>query len=95
MSLVKHTRTGGSVLNGKKDAVVIRHIAVLREGNNGWTQELNLVSWYGQEAKYDIRWWSSDKLSSGKGITLRDDEVDTLYQSLQLIIDEVKERIRV
>ncbi|WP_144460323.1 YdbC family protein [Siminovitchia fortis] len=67
----------------KNDAVtIIKHIAVLREGKNGWTQELNIVSWYGKEAKYDIRWWSKDKLDSGKGITLRHDEMLVLKNAI-------------
>lgn len=71
----------------KKDANVIEHHAVLREGNNGWRQELNVVSWYGQEPKFDIRWWSSDKGSSGKGITLRDDELFKLHEALNDLVD--------
>lgn len=32
-----------------------KHIAVLNEKANGWKKELNLVSWGGRDAKYDIR----------------------------------------
>jgi hypothetical protein len=44
----------------------------------GWTKELNLVSWNGREAKYDIREWSEDHKKMGKGITLGRDEARAL-----------------
>ena len=44
-------------------------IACLSEEKGGWTKELNLVSWNGNEPKYDIRSWSSDHTKMGKGIT--------------------------
>jgi len=30
-------------------------IGVLSESKKGWKKELNLISWNGREAKYDIR----------------------------------------
>lgn len=35
-------------------------IACLSEEPHGWTKEINLVSWNGNEVKYDIRAWSAD-----------------------------------
>ena len=37
-------------------------IAVLSENNKGWTKELNIVSYNGRPAKYDIREWSPDHI---------------------------------
>ena len=49
---------------------VVKEIAVLSEKSNGWTKELNLVSWNGGEPKYDIRDWAPDREKMGKGVTL-------------------------
>jgi len=35
---------------------VIEEIAVLYESQAGWTKELNIISWNGDEPKYDVRW---------------------------------------
>lgn len=43
-----------------------------------WPKELNLVSWNGREPKYDIRPWSPDHESMGKGITLSEEELFSL-----------------
>lgn len=71
----------------RKDAKIIEHFAVLRTGNNGWQQELNLVSWYGKEPKFDIRWWSANRDASGKGITLRNDELFKLHETLKGLVE--------
>ena len=47
----------------------------LSKAANGWTKELNLVSWNNREAKYDIRTWDEEHESMGKGITLDKEEL--------------------
>lgn len=44
-------------------------------GNRKWKIRLNLISWNGGEPKYDIRTWSEDGQSMGKGISLSRDEL--------------------
>lgn len=61
-----------------------KHIAVLSTSNKGWQKELNMVSWNNRPAKYDIREWSPDHEKMGKGITLSEDEMRTLIESLNL-----------
>ena len=56
------------------------HIGVVSQGKGGWQVELNLVSWSGREAKYDIRSWSTDHQKMGKGITMTKEELQTLGQ---------------
>jgi len=58
------------------------HLAVLSTNPSGWTKELNLVSWNGRAAKYDIREWSPDHQKMGKGITLTADELNELIASI-------------
>lgn len=58
---------------------IVKHIAVLSENaKTGWKKELNIVSWNGNEPKYDIREWSADHIKMGKGITLTEDEYKVL-----------------
>lgn len=57
---------------------IIEHYQVLRVADNGWTRELNLVSWYGKEPMYDVRWWSPDKRKAGKGVSLSHEEMSCL-----------------
>ena len=72
--------------NGKKDAdfrfEIIKSIGVLSTNAKGWSKELNLVSWNGRDAKYDIREWSPDHLKMGKGITMTDAEFIKLSEIL-------------
>lgn len=53
-------------------------LGVLSENPKGWTKELNLISWNGRDPKYDIREWSPDHTRMGKGVTLSDEEFETL-----------------
>ena len=57
-------------------------IGVLGETGNGWTKELNLVSWNEREPVYDIRTWNENHDRMGKGITLSIDEVKSLKDLL-------------
>jgi len=60
-----------------------RHFGVLKTQYSGWNKELNLVSWNGAEAKFDIRDWSPDHKACGKGITFDSEEAQLLLQYLQ------------
>ena len=62
---------------------VVKEIAVLSEKSNGWTKELNLVSWNGGEPKYDIRDWAPDREKMGKGVTLTAAELQCLSDAIQ------------
>lgn len=62
---------------------ITRHIATLSASPKGWTKELNLVSWNGREAKYDIRDWSPDHTKMGKGVTLSGEEIFELGRAIQ------------
>lgn len=55
-----------------------KSIGTVAEGKGGWNLELNLVSWGGRPAKYDLRSWSPDHQKMGKGLTLTKDELVAL-----------------
>ena len=59
-----------------------KNLGTLGEGKGGWNLELNLVSWGGRPAKYDIRSWSPDHQKMGKGITLTKEELESLKKLL-------------
>ena len=44
-------------------------IGVLRKSNNGWTRELNVISWNGSAPKFDIREWDPLHEKMTKGIS--------------------------
>ena len=62
---------------------IIKEIAVLSKSVTGYTKEINLISWNGNEPKYDIRSFSPDRGKCGKGITLTDKEAEMLLKVLQ------------
>ncbi|MEX0084983.1 YdbC family protein [Clostridium butyricum] len=57
-------------------------IGGISESTKGWTKELNLISWNGKEAKYDLRDWAPEHEKMGKGITLSKDELIKLRDVL-------------
>ncbi len=61
---------------------IVEKLGVLSEAANGWTKEINLVSWNEREPVYDIRTWSPDHERMGKGITLARDEMMALKDLL-------------
>lgn len=65
---------------------IVKHIGVISEGSGGWAKELNLISWNGKDAKYDIRDWSPDHENMSKGITLAEKDV----KALKALLDEIR-----
>ncbi len=45
---------------------IYKHIGNISKPNNGWTKELNYISWDDREPVYDIRTWSVDHTEYGK-----------------------------
>ena len=61
---------------------IVKPMGVVSEGKGGWNLELNLVSWGGRPAKYDLRSWAPDHQKMGKGLTLSVDELKALRDLL-------------
>ncbi len=59
-----------------------KELGVLSISDKGWTKELNLVSWNGGKAKYDLRDWAPEHEQMGKGVTLTEEEAKQLYEIL-------------
>ena len=62
-----------------------QNLGIISEGKGGWNTELNLVSWGGRPAKYDIRSWSPDHQKMGKGSTFSKEELVSLKNLLNQI----------
>lgn len=67
---------------------IVKEIAVLSTGDSGYTKEINLISWNGKEAKYDIRSFSPNREKCGKGVTLTEAEAGKLLAALQKVLSE-------
>lgn len=57
-------------------------VGVIAESAKGWKKELNLISWNGKEAKYDLREWAPEHEKMGKGVTLSNEELKALKELL-------------
>lgn len=66
-----------------------RHIGTILTRESGWRKELNIVSWNGGEAKYDIREWNADHTKMTRGITLTEEEFAKLIQFGSVELEEV------
>ena len=58
-----------------------KELGSISESPKGWTKELNLISWNGKEAKYDLRDWAPEHEKMGKGVTLSVDELKVTLAS--------------
>lgn len=60
---------------------IIRNIATISQ-RGSWALELNLISWAGRPATFDLRKWNEDHSKMSKGISLTRDEVKALGKFL-------------
>lgn len=78
--------------NGQIKVDIVERIGALDKPNeNGWTRELNLVSWNGGAPKLDIREWSPDHSRMSRGITLTEQQA---VRFAQLLIQREKDKQR-
>lgn len=60
---------------------IIQRIGVLSKKDNGYSKQVNLISWNEHDPKIDIREWSPDGKAI-KGITLTKEEGKALFEAL-------------
>ena len=63
--------------------VIYKHIGNISNPNNGWTKELNYISWDDREPVYDIRTWNQDHSEYGKGVTITQGEMLRLRELIK------------
>lgn len=71
---------------------ILKCIGVINEYSDGSAREVNIVSWNNNKPKLDIREWSNDHKRMTKGITLTDEEAETLYMILHNYMMERSEK---
>lgn len=76
-------KEGDFIMTQEFSYEIMEEVVVLSENQKGWRKELNLISWNGRPAKFDIRDWAPDHEKMGKGITLTNEEVEVLKQALE------------
>lgn len=55
------------------------HVGVLSTNEEtGWTKELNIISWNGEQPQYDLREWNPDHTEMTEGITMNELEIGQL-----------------
>lgn len=66
---------------------IIEHICTISEGKeNGFTRELNYVSFNGKEPKWDIREWNADHTKMTKGLNFTKEEMIKIADAVNSII---------
>lgn len=75
----RRTERMGTIMADMKFEIVDQ-LLVISESTSSWKLELNIVKWYDNEPKYDLRNWNSDHSKCGKGITLTEDELNALLK---------------
>ncbi len=63
--------------------VIYKHLGDISNQNNGWTKELNYISWDDREPVYDIRTWNQDHSEYGKGVTITQGEMKRLQELIR------------
>ena len=62
---------------------ILNNLGVFTTSKNGWTKEINIISWNDAEGKVDIRSWSQDHKRMGKGISLTVEEFKALKELIK------------
>lgn len=62
---------------------ITKELGVISENAKGWRKELNMVSWNDRDPKYDIREWAPDHERMGKGVSLTEEELETLAKLIK------------
>ena len=75
-------REENTIRNNQYNFEIVKHIGIIDSYPSGWTKEINLVSWNGNDAKYDIREWSPEHDKMSRGLTLTKEEVVKLMDIL-------------
>ena len=65
-----------------KKYTIYKHIGNLSYTNNGWTKELNFISWDDREPVYDIRTWNTEHTKYGKGVMITSGQMAVLKNLL-------------
>ena len=66
------------------------HFGVISSNSNGWSKEVNFVSWNDKPPKFDIRDWDANHERMSRGITLYEEDAKKLYEILDSVFNSEK-----
>ena len=69
---------------------IVKRIGIIERRPSGWSKEVNLVSWNGGPAKYDIRDWAPDHEHMSRGAALTEQELARLMNHVLEKTPEIK-----
>ena len=61
---------------------IVEPIGILSQSTNGWSRQINYISWNNHAPKYDIRDWAPGNEKMAKGISLSLEELKALKEIL-------------
>lgn len=67
--------------------MIHKEIGIVSEKPSGWTMELNLVSFNGREAMYDLREWNDDHTALRRGVRLSESDLASLAKIIQMHLE--------
>ena len=62
---------------------IVEHIGDISLASSGWKRELNLVSWNGNDARWDLRAWSPDHTKMSRGLSFCPEEMQIIAKLLK------------
>ena len=79
-------KEGGEKMSDERNKIffeIVERIGVISKYPTGWRKEFNLVSWNGNEPRYDIRDWSPDYEHMSRGVSLSKEEMNMLKEIIK------------
>ena len=67
---------------------LLENIGVVSEKPNGWTLELNIVSFNGRDARYDLREWRNDHTELRTGARFSESDLKPLMELIGKYLEE-------
>lgn len=67
---------------------ILENIGVVSEKPNGWTLELNIVSFNGRDARYDLREWRNDHTELRNGARFSESDLKPLMELIRKHLEE-------
>lgn len=62
---------------------ITEHIGDISLASSGWKRELNLVSWNGNDARWDLRAWSPNHTKMSRGLSFCPEEMQIIAKLLK------------
>ena len=85
-------RENKSMRDDKLVYEVVEKLGVIAEYPNGWTKEVNLISWNNKEPKLDLRDWDPKHEHMSRGVTLRNEEAQKVCEVITAYFEAESKR---